>query len=253
MNKKTFISLAVLVALTASVTVAWADTTYTVVGTDGGGAVDASADFSVTANGTITIILKNLETLSSTTKWDDAQLISGLDFTLNTALTSKPSLTSATGPVIADPANGGTQTSESLLVADGGHWGLLSNSTTNVEFSALSGMKPDEQIIGAANDGSVWNVNSSVVQHDPTVVLDATFTISAPGVTTSTNLGALIKSVTFEFGTTPTDIASTGCVGCNVTNVSEASTVDFLGADFGLLALFGGFCYLRRRRVSARA
>ena len=245
----------VLAVLSVTAPSVLADTTYTVTGSTTGGSVSGMAAFSVTANGTIQVVLTNTETLSSTTKWDDGQLISGIDFTLTTALTSTPTLTSGTGGLLTiTNGQGGTPVSSSLVP----DWGLIAGtSKTNVNLSTLNGGKPQAQIIGAANGpGGTWDVNASVTQHNPNVVVDATFDISAPGVTTSTDLAALLgSSVTFEFGTDPTNVTSTGCtqsgVTCGSVNVSEASSADFLAADFGMLALFVGFLYFRRRRISS--
>jgi hypothetical protein len=252
-------SLAVVaVVLAVSAAPVSADTvTYFGYGTPSDGSVDASATIVTTTN-TVTITLTNLEeNLASA-----GQEISGLTVDFSTALTS-PTLTSATGPLTTINGNGSFSTPVS---SNNNLTRWTANSTIkgkDDDLLALGGGKPTQLIIGPTNNdicpGTAGAGTYSKVTSDgnfnPTIACTATFVITSSGVTSNTMLN--IGSVTFYFGTGPDShfdgtttppVCEAGGVNCHApTNVTEASTVEFLATDLGLMVL--AVFYVRRKRV----
>jgi len=135
----------------------------------------------------------------------DTQAISGISYTINTALLSTPTLPSApqgTGNLITI---GSTLTAAVAdnNTADVNHWRVqnlgTSGATTNLNLDIFTGGSPHNLVIGSAPGGIYSNANNSVTNagHNPYVLTTASFVITLPGVTSTTT----VSNVVFNVGT----------------------------------------------------
>jgi len=160
----------------------------------GGGPVNASATVTTNANGTVTIVLSDLQANPT----DAAQLISDFDFMLSNGATTG-TLASATGQEVSIAGNGSFVLSGAGLPFTG--WQLNSNVSGGIQLSALGGGQPTHLIIGPPGGATYSNANGSIAgngPHNPFVFGTGTFVVTAAGVTAATN----ITSAVFSFGTT---------------------------------------------------
>jgi hypothetical protein len=233
----------VLLALTAFPPCASADFIFSVSGsTSAGNPVAAEADFSIGPNGTITVVLKNLQTNMYTV----GQAISGLTFSAS-GLINPPglSLQSYSGTVIDVNSDGsitslGKQTysgSTGSNSLSAGSWSALSSNG----ITALTGGQPDHMILGPPNYGTNGNIVSKTGQFNPWFETSpttggVTFVLNAPGVTTD----SIISNVVFTFGTSSgeTQLAATPAPSSVILLASAAICI-------------AGFMALSRRRRQA--
>lgn len=169
--------------------------------TTSGGSVNAEADFTIN-NGSVTIALTNyLKNPKSI-----AQLISGLTFDITGASAGPGSLSTVNSGLISTINAGGSYTAG---VSDPLTRWTATKTGININLTTMSGGTPDRLIIGpdsagGFNSGGTFgdyaNANPSITGiHNPSVLGTAYFTITTPGVTSTSTL----SNVIFQFGTTP--------------------------------------------------
>jgi hypothetical protein len=194
----------------------------------GGGPVNADVKFT-TGSGTIMITLTNLQANPT----DVAQLLSDLLFHVSTGQNSGTISTSSANEI--NVAGDGTHSAGGSNVAVG--W-VLQTVGANLELNDLGagGAGPAHLIIGPPGPGSVYsNANGSIAgnnPHNPFLDQVATWTLSVPGVTST----SVVDSATFSFGTVP---------GINVPGqmVPEPAAL----ASFAIGAALIGGHFLRRK------
>lgn len=113
-------------------------------------------------------------------------------------------------------------------------WNATESGTT-ITLSCFSGEKPSGLIIGPIDGSGKYSAaNSSIIEHNPVVLETATFTITVPGVTSSSTL----DTVSIGFGTTGSGYI-TASRSPSVAAVPEPSAyLAGLGA-LGMLSMFG--------------
>lgn len=203
--------------------------------TTSGGAVDASATFTISGD-TISITLTNLEANPTSV----AQALSGLNFTLSTGETSG-TLTSSSAQQVTILGN---QTFTLGSTAATG-WGLNNNVSGGLQLTALGFSGPATLLIGPAGGATYSDANGSIAgnnPHNPFLDQTATFTITIAGLSDS----ATISSATFLFGTDAENTESVPGVPESPTVTPEPTTMLLFGS--GLAALGAA---LRRRARSA--
>jgi hypothetical protein len=204
--------------------------------------ISFSADFTL-ANGSVSIVLTNLEgNLTSA-----GQLLTGISFDLTGASGSGGLTTLNSGLISTINSNGTYNTG----VADPlTRW--TANEGAAITLSLFSGGQPNRGIIGPDSlgncnnpgaGGTYSNAVASIGTHNPNVLCTASFDITIPGVTTS----SILNNVVFLFGTGPADV-----VGVPPPNCPSCGVNDFPTPEPITLSLFGvglaGVAVLRRRR-----
>jgi len=182
------------------------------------GPVLGEADFTL-GNGTITVVLKNLQTGMTS----QGQALSSISFQLNPGSIS--SLSSVAGEVVSVASSTGNVTSSgSISVKQGpntivyqlgsqtysgstlsdSHWAVTSSPSG---LTALSGMKPNHMILGpASGSGTYPGVTGGFDNFDPYFQGPVTFVLNTSGVTANTT----ISNVVFNFGTGANEHTATG-------------------------------------------
>ena len=194
--------------------------------TSGGGSVNASATFDITAAGTLQITLNDLQSNPGNV----GQLLSDLTFVLSGGQTSG-SISSSSGQQVSVGSGG----SITLGATGSTGWGLNNNVSGGLQLDALGFVGPAGLIIGPAGSSTYSGANSSIagnVPHNPFINQTATFTLNIPGLTTDET----VKSASFSFGTTAGDEVA-GVVGPGITVPDGGTTSILLGCALTGLAL----------------
>jgi len=171
-----------------------------------GNAFDVQADITTSA-GNVHVILTNLlaNPVFPAPGIADNQLISGVNFSVSGASALATTFTSsAVNGVIAN--NSGTSTYTSGAAASRlPHW-AVGGGIGSVTLNTVPGTggQPFNQIIGKSSLGTIdgtgtYNVNNSVITHNPNVYGSATFDIPIAGVTDAST----ISNVAILLGTVP--------------------------------------------------
>jgi hypothetical protein len=241
-----FWSLALVALAGAPAGAAYVSITTPANSTQSGLPVGATASFTTSDNGTITVVVT--DTVSNPTSV--VQNISGLAFTLDfgpSTASIDEDVTKSFGTSRTVKGTGAGGYTDNGAVAPTG-WSL-SISGSQITLTALGGGQPTETIIGSPNASNAYaNAGGSIAgngPHNPFLYGPVTFTLDVAGVTSAT----MITSATFSFGTTP---------GANTTaDVPTISNNDIAVPEPSSLALVGiglaGFrvVVLRRRRAAA--
>jgi hypothetical protein len=220
------------------------------MGTDKDGPLYATVDASLSAN-TITLTLTDLSGLNSSNQWTIGQAIADVGFQI-TGLTGTASITGVTGTLVDNNGNTSALTLSNLT------WGIASNPSSSPSVIALGtigwtydglpvGGAPPNELIGNGAYESQWNSSMWTGSHLPDILTSVTFTISAPGVTSSSTF----SNEMVAFGTQPEAVIS-GKFTTPTTAVPAPSSVSLLGIG---LVVFLARWYLarsqRRTRVAA--
>jgi hypothetical protein len=176
--------------------------TVTFTGTNTGGTLSASADFTTSA-GQVAITITNL--LSPTAIGSAGQAVSDLSFTLSNA-PGTLGTTSVSGQ-LANIGAGGSVTNVSgspvRWLGQGppppGGTGFFSIVGNTITLEAIGGGQPSQMILPSG--GAFTNANASITggQFNPFVVGSLAVVLSLSGVTA----GTTITGATFSFGTGP--------------------------------------------------
>jgi hypothetical protein len=254
---RVFMSALVLAFLLAGSQVARADTAETfagcqnalVMGVCPNGSLAASAVFDLSGT-TLTVTLTNTSHDDTT---DNTDVLTAVAFDVNPSHTLTP---------VSASLNGSTTIGSIANVGDG--WGYGTGLSAHGQNSAISAsgtfnglghsnFSAASNSLGGSNYGVLAagtvasDLNHGTQNQEPFVVDSVQFRLTASSGFTLADLGS---SVVFQFGTSTSEPSFDGsCTNC--TAVPEASTVDFLAADFGLMGLVGAFFYLRRKRGAA--
>jgi hypothetical protein len=213
-------------------------------GSDSNGALDAEADFTVSA-GQIQVTITNL--LNPATIISIGQSVSDLSFTLSNAPGADTGNTAA-GQLVNVASNGDvTNTSGSpTRWIDSSIGGGVTISSDTVTLEAIGHGSPTELILPSDGGGGYPDANASIVGHGPSVDGSATFVLDLAGVTASTT----VTAATFSFGTGPDDFlsgATPPLTGGGQGGVPEPASLFLLGS--ALAGLGAVRQRLRRRSV----
>ncbi len=204
------------------------------------GAVDAQAVFSI-RSGVLQITLSDLLANPK----DAGQLVSDLEFTLNSSLSGPGYSSSAQYVTVA--ANGTPTTGSTGATG----WGFGTTGAKSYTLCVICGngitfyngvtAQPSQEIIGPTDGSGMYsNANSSIAgnsPHNPFLNGSATFTIDDASITSDT----VVTSATFSFGTT----AGVDVDGNRPGSVPEPSAIFLTASGFGAMLL--GFA--RRRKA----
>ena len=222
-----------------------ADTSFAIQNgaTDSGGAISGTVDFSISC--TTTCALDILFSGAEGDPTSAAQLISGVTFDLADSGTPlsigsasvSPTITNGSGHNVGVINSNGT--SGTSIGSTPARWGVIS-SGKDFDLTTLTGGKPNYLIMGG---GPYTNMNSSIVQHSPSLVGPVEFSIvGIAGLNSST----VVSNVKILMGTAPdaiiTQVTCSGNCGTPILNQGGSSPstpepVSFLLAGSALGAL----------------
>ena len=210
----------------------------------GGGPVNSEADLTTTA-GSILVTLRNLQANPT----DVAQLLSDFSFTVGGggSLTGS-SQTGASSQELTVNGNGTFNIGANLTTVAAVGW-VYSSAATDGALDVLTGpghAGPAHLIIGPPGGGGTYSAaNGSIAgngPHNPFLNQSASFTLTAPNVTSDTT----ITGVTFSFGTTE---GANEIPGVPVAGVPEPGSIVLFATATGTLA--GYFGWRRRKQIQA--
>ena len=209
----------------------------------GGGPVNSEADLTTTA-GSILVTLRNLQANPT----DVAQLLSDFRFTVDAggSLTGS-SQTGASSQELTVSGNGTFNIGSDLTTVAAVGW-VYSSAATDGALDVLTGpghAGPAHLIIGPPGGPTYSNADGSIAgngPHNPFLNQSASFTLTAPNVTSDTT----ITGVTFSFGTA--DMANE-IPGVPVAGVPEPGSIVLLATATSTLA--GYFGWRRRKQIQA--
>jgi hypothetical protein len=217
---------------------AQADFVFTASGTDTDGPVSATVNVAVSTN-TITIQLIDTSGLNGSNVWSIGQAIADVGFDVS-GLTGTASITGASGTLVNSDLS-----TDSLTLANNS-WDINSSSSTSAialgtigwtyQGLAVGGAPPNELVANGTFESN-WNSSLFTSSHAPDILTSVTFTINAPGVTSSST----ITNLKVAFGTQP-EIVLPG------TPTPAPSSATLLGVC-GLC--LGGFWLRSRWRLAA--
>jgi len=220
--------------------------------TTSGGTVSALAEITVN-NGSIEIVLTNL----TENPGNAAQLLSAITFNASAASGSGALTTLNSGSVSTISASGTYTSGVSDALA---RW-KASETGTTISVTTLSGGNPDRLIIGPDDAGNLdptlgglySGVNASVIGDNPSVLGSATFTVTVPGLNTS----SAISNVVFQFGTTTGSnlVSGENTLVANAPPIAhnpEPATLAIWGLGAVGCAIYGVRRHKRSARTSAR-
>ena len=202
MIRKLLLTTASAIMMMALSSVARADT-FTVVGTNNGLAINATANITIGGGNAVTVVLTN--NLSGAQMVSVAQSISGIQFSFcapnGQVISGITSLSSFVGTGDLITVNSGGSVTGFGGSSDPLDW-LNSTTTSTVTLNALGSSGPDNTILGGP--GPYSNANGSIANngpHNPFVQQSATFTFVVNGA--ALPQGTAICDVVFLFNTTP--------------------------------------------------
>jgi hypothetical protein len=230
----------VAVALYSSVARADVYIFSTPTGSMTSGPVSAEADFT-TANGSLTITLKNLQPNPK----DVAQLLSDFAFQLGTgsSLTGS-SLMGASSQELTVNGDGTFSLGANLTTPPSVGWVYSTSSTVDGLLDVLNGpghAGPAHLVIGPPGGPTYAAANGSIAgngPHNPFLNQSVTFILTGAGL----SLGTKIASATLSFGTT-------SGVTIGLVPVPEPSPLVLTATTIPLV--LGGYRWHRRKRASA--
>jgi hypothetical protein len=212
--------------------------------TTGGGPVSARADLTTSA-GSITLTLTNFQANPT----DVSQLLSDVHFAVgNGGSLTGSAQTGASSQELTVNGNGTFSIGANLTTVAAVGWVYTTTSTTDGTLDVLQGpghAGPAHLIIGPPGGPTYANANGSIAgngAHNPFLNQLASFTITAPNVTS----GTTITGVTFSFGTTE---GAAEITGVPLVAVPEPGSLALLATAPGILA--GYFGWRRRKQIQA--
>jgi hypothetical protein len=246
------IGLALALVLTFGVNSASADTMWTFSGTNpiSGDPVSGTFDASVTGN-TIQVTLADTSALPSSGNWDISQAMADVGFQVSGLTGSTASITNVSGTLVTwDSTTSKWDTSTFNYGTDTLTWEINNNSsvidlgTIGWTYDGLPvGKAPPNELIANGTYENDWNSSLMTKPHNPSFLSSVTFTIDAPGVSSS----SLFSNVQAAFGT-GTDVTLSGTP---LSAVPAPPSVVLLG--IGLAVIVARACLARswRRRAAA--
>jgi hypothetical protein len=191
-----------------------ADLIYAVQGADSDGPVQAQVTFTP-GNGVLTIVIQDLQSGIHSAGQEVSQLL----FSVGGGLGTPTGFTQLQGNTISFNKNGSVSGTGFDSASGPGstpllHWGFAtsgSDVTLETVGNVAAGGQPQHMIVGPDP-----NPNASLHNFNPHFADSATFTLTDPGVTSSTVLtSSQIFNVQFGFGTGPEAVLEAVLVGPN--------------------------------------